>query len=307
MLGTKNLLPADGGKGSFDAVKEFLAPNDVIFGNYEGCLTDKGRNTKVSKSGRSYSFKTPPEYARWLGEAGFNMVSIANNHILDYGPVGRKRTIEVLAEQGIQYSGPPGTVARLDVKGVRVAMVAFYSGRGSHWLNDIPKAKKIVSGLTSQADIIIVSFHGGAEGRSATRVPKKMEVFLGEQRGDVFKFSRAMIDSGADLVLGHGPHVPRAMEIYRDRLIAYSLGNFCTAKGISVKSISGYAPLLLAELDLEGRCVGGRVVSFIQTFGQHPKLDKQNKAAKLIHELGVKDFPDSNAVDSSGALMPDRG
>jgi hypothetical protein len=105
---------------------------------------------------------------------------------------------------------------------------------------------------------------------------------MGEYRGDLMTFSRAMVDVGADLVVGHGPHVPRAMEVYKDRLIAYSLGNFCTHKGISVKGISGYATLLLADLDVSGRLAGGRIVSFIQPFGQHPQLDKENRAARYM-------------------------
>lgn len=304
MMGTENLLPADGGKSSFVACKKYLKDADIIFGNHEGTLTTKGKNRKVSKSGRSYSFKTPPSYARWMKEAGFNMVSIANNHINDYGAEGRAMTIATLKENGMAYSGPPGTVAELDIRGTKAAMVAFYSGSGSHKLNDIPTAKKIVSRLSKKYDIVIVSFHGGAEGRKATKVPKKMETFLGEKRGDVYKFSRAVVDSGADMVIGHGPHVPRAMELYKGRLIAYSIGNFCTGKGISVKGISGYAPLLLAEVDSEGKLIGGRVVSFIQPFGQAPQYDSKNRAAKLIHKLGKEDFPKTNVVDPEGKIDP---
>ena len=212
--------------------------------------------------------------------------------------------MDTLKKLGIGFSGPPGTVARLKVKGLNVAMVAFYTGLGSNKLNDLPRAKSIVKKLAAQNDVVIVSFHGGAEGRGATHVRLGGETFMGENRGDVIAFSRAVVDAGADLVLGHGPHVPRAMEIYRDRLIAYSLGNFCTAKRISVKGVSGYAPLLLADLDAEGRVVGGRIVSFIQEFGRHPRKDPQNRAAKLIHQLGREDLPKSTAVNADGSIKP---
>ena len=302
MMGTENLLPADGGVSLFSACRKYFLGNDVVFANHEGTLTDRGRPTKVSKSGVNYCFRTPPAYARFLAEAGFNMVSIANNHINDYGPQGRRQTMETLKKFGIAFSGPPGTAARLTIRGVKTAMVAFHTSAHSHWVLDIPQARRIVAGLAEKNDIVIVSFHGGKEGRGAQRTPRKMEHYHGEPRGEVVKFSRAVIDSGADLVLGHGPHVPRAMEVYQDRLIAYSLGNFCTGKGISVKGVSGYAPLLLAELDRNGRLVGGRVVSFIQTFGQPPKPDPQNRAARLIHKLGALDFPQSNAVTPDGRL-----
>ena len=304
MMGTEKLLPEDDGQGSFKAPLKYFKQCDIVFGNQEGTLTDRGKNTKVSKSGRSYSFKTPPHYGKYLQEAGFNMMSIANNHINDYGPEGRKMTIETLDKYGISWSGPPGTVATRTVRGLKIAMIAFYSGSGSHQLKNIPQAKKLVAKLAKANDIVMVSFHGGAEGRKYTHTPRQMEVFLGEQRGEVVKFSRAVIDAGADLVIGHGPHVPRAMEVYKDRLIAYSLGNFCTGKGINVQDVSGYAPLLLAELDREGRLTGGRIISFTQGFGQHPKLDSKKRAARLIHQLGAEDFPESNAVGPEGELIP---
>lgn len=304
MMGTENLLPADGGAGLFAACREFIAAADVAFFNHEGTLTDRGKPTKVSKEGWTYCFRTPPSYGRFLKEAGFDLASIANNHVNDYGEEGREDTIRTLAAQGIVWSGPPGTVARRDVKGVKVAMAAFHTSAHSHWVNDIPEAKRIVAGLARDNDVVIVSFHGGAEGAGAERTPRSMEMFHGEERGEVVNFSRAVVEAGADLVIGHGPHVPRAMEIYKDRLIAYSLGNFCTGKGISVKGNAGLAPLLLAELDAEGRLLGGRVVSFSQGFGEHPRLDGRNRAAQLIHQLGRQDFPETNAVAADGTIKP---
>ena len=113
--------------------------------------------------------------------------------------------------------------------------------------------------LAANHDIVIVSFHGGAEGNGAEILPFAREIFAGEDRGDVVEFARSMIDAGADIVLGHGPHVVRPMELYHDRLIAYSLGNFATYYGISVEGIRGIAPILLAQLDDEGKFVTGRL------------------------------------------------
>lgn len=303
MMGTENLLPEDGGASLFAAVREHLRQADVVFCNHEGTLSDMGEPTKVSKSGYTYCFRTPPHYAKYLAEAGFNMVSIANNHINDYGPEAKQQTIDALHHYGIGYSGPPGTVAVRNVRGLDVAMVAFHTSAHSHWVNDVPGAKRIVAGLARKHDIVIVSFHAGKEGQDAVRTPREMEFFHGEPRGEVVKFARAVVDAGADLVVGHGPHVPRAMETYKDRLIAYSLGNFCTGKGISVKGYAGLAPLVLAELYPDGRLRGGRVVSFKQAFGTPPELDPQHAAAKLIHQLGRQDFPDSNALGPDGRLI----
>ena len=307
MMGTENLLPADGGVSLFTEVKPKLAGADIVFGNQEGALTDRGKPTKVSQSGRSYCFRIPPDYVRFLKEAGFNMISIANNHINDYGPEGKQQTIEVLDKNGISWSGPPGTIARVEVRGLKIAMAAFYTSAHCNWVNDIPAAKQLVAKMAKNNDIVLVSFHGGAEGTKALHVPNGPETFYGENRGDLRKFAHAVVDAGADLVVGHGPHVPRAMEVYKDRLIAYSLGNFCTGKGISVKAEAGLAPLLLVELDTSGRLAGGRVVSYAQTFGQPPKLDSSSRAAKLIHKLGLADFPKTNAVDAQGNLIVPTG
>ena len=303
MMGTENLLPENGGVDLFTEVIPYLKDAQVVFCNHESALTDKGAPTKSGGSGRSYCFRTPPKYARHLKSAGFNMVSIANNHVNDYGEEGKNQTIQTLESHGIAWSGPPETVALRRFNGLKVAMVAYHSSSHSNHLLDIPTAEKFIRDLSQQNDIVIVSFHGGAEGRSASRTPKGPEKFLGEERGDVRRFSHAMVDAGADLVIGHGPHVPRAMEVYRQRLIAYSLGNFCTMKGINVKGINGLAPLLLVDLDREGKLVGGKIVSFKQTMGNPPKLDPSNKAAVLIHQLGQKDVPGSNAVDAKGLLQ----
>ena len=303
MLGTENLLPADGAAGAFTEVKPHLAGADLIFGNYEGSLTDRGEPTKVSQSGKSYCFRTPPEYGRVLADAGFNIMSIANNHINDYGPEGKRQTIETMEKYNIAWSGPTDTVARIMVDGVDVAMVAFHTSSHSNWVGDIPAAKQLVAGLAKTGAIVIVSFHGGAEGEKAIHVPDGPESFYGENRGDLRQFCRGVVDAGADLVIGHGPHVPRAMEVYKGRLIAYSLGNFCTGKGISVKGKTGLAPLLLVDLHPDGRLAGGKVVGFIQLFGQHPKEDSQNQAAKLMYRLGTEDFPQSYALNKDGSLI----
>ncbi|MBW2091003.1 MAG: CapA family protein, partial [Deltaproteobacteria bacterium] len=303
MLGTEDRLPEGGCANLFDACKTYLKSSDIAFFNYEGTLSSVGQTKKKTASGQSFAFRTPPSYGRFLAEAGFNLASIANNHINDFGLEGKRMTMETLQRYRIAFSGPPGKIARLNVRGVRVAMVAFAPYAHSYYLLDIPAAKRLVAGLSRKNDIVIVSMHAGKEGEEAVRTPREMEFYYGEKRGEVVKFARAMIDSGADLVLGHGPHVPRAMEVYQGRLIAYSLGNFCTMMRFNVSGRSGFAPLLLAELDPGGRLVGGRIVSFLQVYGRPLKPDPLYQAAGLIHELGQLDFPSSNAVDKTGRLI----
>ncbi len=302
MIGTWEPLTEEEGSRLFSACRGFLKTSDVAFFNYEGVLTSLETSERETLEGKKFVFKAPPRYGKFLSKAGFNMASIANNHINDFDLEGKEETMETFGKLGITFSGPPGILAHLDVRGLKVVMIAFAPYYHSHYLLDIKAARKLVSRLAGKNDIVIVSMHGGSEGEEAVRTPLEMEFYHEEERGELVKFARAMIDAGADLVLGHGPHVPRAMEVYKERLIAYSLGNFRTLEGFRISGRAGYAPLLLAELDRTGRLVGGRVISFIQTYWRPLRRDPRNRAARLIHELGALDFPDSNALDKKGML-----
>jgi hypothetical protein len=119
-------------------------------------------------------------------------------------------------------------------------------------------------------------------------VPDGPEFFMGENRGDLRRLSRALIDAGAAMIIGHGPHVPRGVEIYRDRLIVYSLGNFATASGINIKGISGLAPLLLAEFDASGKILEYDFISFRQEMNKGPRFDPSDEAAKTIRKLSLE-------------------
>ena len=303
MMASATRRPYRRGRDLFKECTPYLKDFDVVFFNHESAMTDKGKPIKRYIPGKSYFFGTPPSYAKYLKRAGFNMASMGNNHASDFGWIGLRETRKHMKRIGVVTSSHYGDIAKMTVRGIKIVMVAFYiSRRGKFNLNDIEGAKKTVKKLAAKHDIVIVSFHGGAEGKSKTRVPRKLERYLGERRGDVFHFSRGVIDAGADVVLGHGPHVPRAMELYKGRLIAYSLGNFVTT-GFAMSSYYGYAPLLQAELTVDGRLIGGRVVSFLQSWRKNAYLDKSNKVAKFIHELGKKDFPKTNLVGPEGKFI----
>jgi poly-gamma-glutamate capsule biosynthesis protein CapA/YwtB (metallophosphatase superfamily) len=270
-----------------------LSAPDVAFGNFEGVLLDGGTPVKQCKDKRiCYLFRTPTRYARYLKLAGFDVMSLANNHARDFGEDGRSSSMAALAAEGIHTSGREGTTASFVANGRRVAMVAFAPNVGSNSLNDPQIGIPMVAGLASTHDIVIVSFHGGAEGNGAEKMPFSREIFAGEDRGNVVEFAHQMIDAGADIVLGHGPHVVRPMEIYKDRLIAYSLGNFATYFGISVEGIRGQAPILLATLDDEGRFVSGKLESTIQIRPAGPAIDPERRVVRLLRELTAAAFPD---------------
>jgi hypothetical protein len=287
MMGTENLLPPDGAKGFFKDMAPLVEGYDVVLGNLEGPLTDRGAPTKVAAAGRSYCFRTPPSYGRNLADAGFNVVSLANNHANDYGPEGRAQTIEVLEELGIAHTGAPGQITEVARGGRRAAVIGLAPNRGCQSIGDIEGAAALVRQAV-EADperMVLVTFHGGAEGTAHMVLPHGPETYLGEARGDLIRLAHAVIDAGAAAVIGHGPHVPRALEIYKGHLVAYSLGNFATASGINVSGATGLAPLLLFDLGADGRVLDYSIVSFRQQKNRGPRLDPSDEAAKVIGDL----------------------
>jgi poly-gamma-glutamate capsule biosynthesis protein CapA/YwtB (metallophosphatase superfamily) len=295
MMGTdfpENILPDDDGVGFLTAVTPFLSQPDVTFGNLEGVLQDGGEPVKQCKNKNiCFLFRSPTRYATYLAQAGFDVMSLANNHARDFGEEGRSSSMAALDAVGIRHSGREGTVASWIANGRRVALVAFAPNVGSNSLNDPQIGLPLVTQLAATHDIVIVSFHGGAEGNGAEVLPFAREIFAGEDRGNVVEFAHAMVDAGADLVLGHGPHVVRPMELYRDRLIAYSLGNFATYYGISVEGIRGIAPILFCTLDDEGRFVSGRVEATTQIRPAGPSPDPTGAVISLLRNLTGNAFP----------------
>jgi poly-gamma-glutamate capsule biosynthesis protein CapA/YwtB (metallophosphatase superfamily) len=310
MLGTdfpKNILPDDDGVGFLAAVTPILSAADIAFGNLEGVLLDGGEAVKQCRdTSACFLFRTPTRYAQHLSAAGFDVMSLANNHAHDFGEAGRSASMMALENVGIRHSGREGDVASWEVKGLRVALIAFAPNIGAHSLNDYARAAELVAELARAHEIVIVSFHGGAEGADVATLPFAEEVYHGEPRGNVVTFARAVIDAGADLVVGHGPHVPRALELYGERLIAYSLGNFATYYGISVEGTKGLAPILLVELDASGRLLRGRIESAIQIRPGGPQPDPAHAAFQSMRSLTEQAFgaDELDFADDGGFAPP---
>jgi len=254
MMGTtypEDLLPPDDGKGIFRDAVPPLSGSSIVLGNLEGPLADEGETTKCERPGKTcFAFRTPTVYVQHLMDAGFTALHIANNHVNDFGQEGMDSTLRVLTAAGIQAVGGKA-VARFDAGGKRAAIAGFsYSSSPySYSLLDLPAAQRTIRELSRECDVLIVSFHGGAEGSSAQHVADRDEQFLGEERGNVVAFAHAAVDAGADLVIGHGPHVLRALELYQGKLIAYSLGNFLAYARFNIDGPSGLSLALKVRLD----------------------------------------------------------
>ena len=307
MMGTTfptTQLPPHNGAELFKDAAPILQRADLAVGNLEGTLCDGGTSTKDTGP-NSYAFRTPTSYAPWLTQAGFDFLSMANNHANDFGIEGIMSTEQCLREQGINYCGIQGRTetAVIERKGLRIGICAF--GHNSYTLKhtDLGTVSRILSDLKSRTDFIIVSFHGGAEGRTKSHLPYGTETFLGENRGSLRELAHYCIDNGADIVYGHGPHVVRAIEVYGGRFIVYSLGNFCTPYGMSLTDISAYAPIIEVKMARDGRFLSGQIHSLKQQKGIGPRNDSQHSAARQMKLLSEEDIPQSEAAISTSGLI----
>ncbi len=308
MMGTnypEDRLPPDGGHFLMKGVEHILRDADMTFGNLEGVLLDSGGTPKQCKDPKvCYAFRSPVKYVEHLVSAGFDMVSLANNHAGDMGEEGRLSSMKTLENAGIRHAGQLSQkTAIFEKDGVTWGLVAFAPNANCVPLNDHAGARALVQHLDSLVDIVVVSFHGGAEGAKFQNVPRTEEMYYGENRGDVYKFSHMLIDAGADIIFGHGPHVTRAVEVYNNRFIAYSLGNFCTYRGISINGVNGLAPIVKVFTDRKGDFIKAEITPTIQSYERGVQIDETKQVIKIIQDLSKKDFPESPVqIDDNGLI-----
>ena len=309
MMGTDypntSYLPPNHGRDLLRPLHNILQSATVTFGNLEGVLLDgEGTVKRCRNPDLCYAFRSPERYVNNLVEAGFDMVSLANNHTGDFGPEGRIATVKTLTEAGIAFAGTldyPQTI--IERQGIKFGMAAFAPNVGTVSIHDIPNAQRIVRELKEKADIVIVSFHGGAEGADHQNVKCETEFYYGENRGNVCRFARSVIDAGADIVFGHGPHVTRSVDIYKDRFIIYSLGNFCTYARFNLRGENGIAPLVKVFTTPEGVFLGAEVTPIRQLGRGEPVVDPNRRAIQSLQRLLTEDFPDSPLVITDEGII----
>jgi len=228
----------------FASTTDFIRSADIAFGNLETPITSGPEVLPFEMS-----FRADPEAAAALQEAGFDVLSLANNHTPNFGEKGLEDTVSYLDEVGIVHAGA-GTdfeanqAGFIDAKGVRFAFLAYNDDDvvpASYEAGDdrlgtafmhIERMERAVQEARTLADIVIVSMHAGDE----------YEPFPNDSQ---VAFAHAAIDAGAELVLGHHPHVVQTMEVYKGKRIFYSLGNFVfdqmwsqeTREGLVVKVV----------------------------------------------------------------------
>jgi capsule synthesis protein PGA_cap len=313
-------VPPDDGRGLLDAAREALT-GDLVVGNFEGVLGDSGTTFKCGRSGRHvtladtapptpkpvarkrmavdpprtcYAFLTPTVLAPRLAEGGFTHLNLANNHASDFGPDARATTERILDSLGLGSYGPIGSIAMDTVRRgdslTTVGLLGFTTYPYAYDLLDIARSAAVVDSVAKLVDLLVVTFHGGAEGARAQHVPESAESLGREPRGDLRAWARAVIDAGADAIVGHGPHVLRGIEFYRRKPIVYSLGNFLTYRGFNLDGPLGLTGVLQLEAGADLSWRRGRFVPMVQLPGKGPAPDPDRAALHLIRTLSQEDF-----------------
>ncbi|RZM76163.1 hypothetical protein DYY88_19635 [Leptolyngbya iicbica LK] len=288
----------------FNSVKMFMGEVDIVFGNFESTLTAHPYAAKDIRQGMTFAFRTPPNWTDVLKSAGFDVLSVANNHSFDFGDAGFEDTIANIQQSGMQAVGRKGDIVKVDANGYTVAFIGYSYWPDHNNMNDLATATALVQQAQSEADMVVISVHAGAEGTDAMRVRNQTEYFFSENRGNMVQFSRAMIDAGADLILGHGPHVPRALELYQGKLIAYSLGNFLGYRTLSTTGPLGLSMILQVDLDETGNFLKGRVIPVALDNNGVPYIDNAFASVTLVRQLTRQDFPETPlTIDEMGYIL----
>ena len=312
--------PPNDGRDMLKEVTPILSSADITFGNLEGPMLEGGKTEKcadstpkktndayavpaptptpakpgpVKKPIPCFAFRVPTRYGQYLKDAGFDVMNLANNHAGDFGANGRESTRRVLDSLGIKYAGGDKdkfSTAYLEVKGMTVAVIGFDHNAVSPNVNDLDEARALVTAAKKKAQIVIVSFHGGSEGEGAQHVLRQTEMLGSEKRGNLPLFAHTVIDAGADLVLGHGPHVLRGMEMYKGKLIVYSMGNFATYGMFGLKGATSLSAIFEITINRDGSFAGGKIIPAKQIGRGGPVLDDTGAAIKKLQELSAADF-----------------
>ncbi|MEK9152079.1 MAG: CapA family protein [Patescibacteria group bacterium] len=225
------IMEKSGEENPFEVVKTVLPLADIAVANLEGPVTERN-----NQPANRMVFHFSPSRAALLGRLGFDALDLANNHAYDQGTKGAEDTRRSLAEKDLVAFGEAksetgANAAVVKARGLRVALVGFQDVTRSV---DVAAAAKAVAKAKQSADLVIVSFHGGVEYRHEATDRQRM-------------LARAAIDAGSDAVISHHPHVVEGIEVYKNRPIFFSLGNFIFDQYFSEDTQQGLGVLLSVE------------------------------------------------------------
>ncbi len=277
----------------------------IVFGNLEGTLTNSTGSKCVPGSTECFAFRTPPQYALYLRRDGFTVLNSANNHSHDFGEQGVLDTSAALKAAGIAQTGLPGQIAVVHDGVTTVAFVGFAPYTNTNNMLDFGTAKALIEKARSEADVVVVYMHAGAEGSQADHVTGQEEYYVGEDRGNPEDFAHAAINDGANMVIASGPHVLCGIEFYKRDLIDYSMGNFAAFGNFATGGDLSLSGILRVTLDGNGHFLKGTFISTTLGTNCRPRLDPSHAAAQFVAQLSGEDFGAAAAqLSSSGQITP---
>ena len=219
-----------------DPALKFMQGTDFVFANHEGPVHEV-----YTPTSKSIAFRFKPDIVWEIRKAGINIVSVANNHALDQGWGGRDDTMKFLSQGGVLFFGNPknivggeGRDANEKIVTISGSKVAFIGFDDTIFKIDSAAVGEYIKGLKERNDFVIVSVHWGVEYKH-TPIQRQKDL------------AHMFIDSGADIVFGHHPHVIQTMEIYNDKPIFYSMGNFVFDQYFSIDTQEGLSVGLVLE------------------------------------------------------------
>jgi hypothetical protein len=307
VLGSTFGLPPQRGRLMLADVAPLFRAADVGWLNLEEALSDGPPAKCVGGStDNCFVFGAPTSFASTLPAIGIRIVNLANNHAADYGDAGERSTLAALGAQHVAWDGKPGQITILRVKGLRIAFLGFAPYPWASRLDRIPAAVRLVRRASAKADLVLVAIHAGAEGSTAVHVPHGTEFFLGENRGNSRAFAHAVINAGADLVVGSGPHVIRGVEWYHARLIAYSLGNLAGWHTFGLGGPLSQSAVLSLTIRGDGLLTAAHWTPLLIYEPGVPRLDPGKTSLQAVRQLSREDFGKAGArfTAAGGLVLP---
>jgi hypothetical protein len=302
-LGSSYGNPPDAGRPLLAAGTKVLKAANIAAVNYEGTFGPGGASKCSAPSKNCFAFQAPPGNARTLRRAGVDIVNHANNHAFDYGALGWRSTRDALTKAKVGATGAPGEVKVVQRNGTKVAFLGFSTYPWTNAMGDDAAVRARIESASGQADLVVAFLHAGAEGADKQHVPRGPEHAFGEFRGDSRHFAHTAIDAGADLILGSGPHVLRGLELYKNRLVAYSLGNLAGWHNFGTGGRSALSAIITVAVGPAGRFYAARIASYKLDGAGVPHADPGRGAVKLMKSLSRGDFPRSDLkIDRSGLV-----
>ena len=292
-------------------LRPLVSDAELVLVNVESAIGAGPAPSKCSaQSTNCFAFRAPPSSARALrglrAPGGGTVIgNIANNHARDAGSEGRDSTIAALERAGVVVTGADSVATPVRTRaGDTIGVLGFYTSDSTPDARDTAAVRRLVARAFDRYPAVIVTMHLGAEGRGAQRTSDAGERYLGIDRGNPVAFADAAVRGGAALVIGHGPHVLRAVE-WRERgaLIAYSLGNLVTYGPFRLREPANRGAVLCTTLDQGGRARDAELRATVQLAPGVMRADRSARAAALVDSLGRLDFPATSArVHARGRL-----